>query len=64
MKKFPYNFINKLNLMSDKCYCLRGGIAQCVQYTATNIDLLCVPIWVLIIPDSSTRALRKSPADI
>jgi hypothetical protein len=26
-------------------------------------DLLCVPIWVLIIPDSSTRALWQIPAE-
>jgi hypothetical protein len=36
---------------------LRGGIAQGVPYTATMSDLLRFPIWVLIIPESSTRAL-------
>jgi hypothetical protein len=31
------------------CYC--GDIAQRVPYTATITDLLCFPIWILIIPD-------------
>jgi hypothetical protein len=35
----------------------RGGIAQGVPYTATVTDLLCFPVWVLIIPDSSKRGL-------
>jgi hypothetical protein len=34
---------------------LRGGVAQGAPSTATIYELLCVLIWVLIIPDSSTR---------
>jgi hypothetical protein len=47
------------------CYwlLLRGGIVQSVPCTATISDLFNFPIWVLIIPDSSTRALTKIPAD-
>jgi hypothetical protein len=39
------------------CYYLLGGIAQGVQYTAIITDLLCFPIWVIIIPELNTRAL-------
>jgi hypothetical protein len=42
---------------------LQGGIAQGVLSTATISALLRVPIWVLIIPDSSTRPLWHQPAD-
>jgi hypothetical protein len=34
-----------------KRYCLRGGIAQGVPYTATITDILCFPISVLTIPN-------------
>jgi hypothetical protein len=47
-------------LPGSYCYCLRGGIPHGVPYTETCIDLLCFSIWVLIIPDSSTRALWQS----
>jgi hypothetical protein len=40
-----------------------GGIAQGVPYADTNTDLLWFPIWVLMTPDSSTRALWQWPAD-
>jgi hypothetical protein len=45
------------------CYCLLGRIVQGVLYTTTVADLLCVSIWVLISPDSSTRTLRQYPAE-
>jgi hypothetical protein len=35
---------------------LLGGIAQGVPSTATFSELLCVPIWALIIYDLSTRS--------
>jgi hypothetical protein len=44
------------------CYCLQGGIAQGVSCTATNTDLLCFCVWILIISNSSTRAPWKIPA--
>jgi hypothetical protein len=37
----------------------QGGITQGIPSTATICDLLCVPIRVLIIPDSSSRVLWK-----
>jgi hypothetical protein len=36
---------------------LRDDITQGVPCTAIISDLLCIPVWVLIISDSSTRAL-------
>jgi hypothetical protein len=42
---------------------LRGGIAQGVPYTTTISDILRVPIWVLIIPDASTRTVWQLPED-
>jgi hypothetical protein len=36
---------------------LRVGIAQDFSFTTTITHLLCFPIWVLIIPDTYTRAL-------
>jgi hypothetical protein len=42
---------------------LRGRIAQGVPYTATIYDLLCISIWVLFIPDSSTIALWELRAE-
>jgi hypothetical protein len=42
---------------------LWGGIAQGIPCTATISDLLGVPIWVHIIPDSSTTALWQLPAE-
>jgi hypothetical protein len=36
---------------------LRGGTAQGVPSTETISDLLCFPIWFLIISDSSTKDL-------
>jgi hypothetical protein len=41
---------------------LWGGIVQGVPRTATIFDLLCVPIWVLIIPYPSERALWQITA--
>jgi hypothetical protein len=43
---------------------LRGGIAQCVQCTATIYDVLCVLVSVLIIPDSVDRAVWQLSAEI
>jgi len=40
-----------------------GVGAQGDPCTATISDLLCVPIWFLIIPDSSTRALWQLPVE-
>jgi hypothetical protein len=37
-------------------------LAQGAPRTATISDLLCMPIWVLIITDLSTRALWQLPA--
>jgi hypothetical protein len=39
-----------------------------VSYKASHAlrpfsDLLCVPVWILIVPDSSTRALWQQPAE-
>jgi hypothetical protein len=47
--------------MDSSCYwlLLRGVIAQAFLALRPFSDLLCVPIRVLIIPDSSTRALWK-----
>jgi hypothetical protein len=42
---------------------LTGAIAQGVPHTATITDLLCFPIWVLIISDSSTRDLWQLTAE-
>jgi hypothetical protein len=53
-------FIVVFELLS--LFLLRGGIVQGVPDTATIADLLCVPIWVLIIPDSFTRALWQLQA--
>jgi hypothetical protein len=39
------------------------GLRAGVPYTATITDLLCVPIWVLIVPDSSTKAVLKLTAE-
>jgi hypothetical protein len=53
-KNFPYDeTTNNYKLL----LLLQGSITQGVTYGATISDLLCVPIWLLIIPDSSTRAL-------
>jgi hypothetical protein len=41
------------------CYRLWGGITQGVPYTATITDLLCFPVWVLIIPDSPTSLCQQ-----
>jgi hypothetical protein len=61
--------LNKLNSLlhlreiRDEMLMLRVG-AQGAPYTATISYLLYVPIWVLTIPDSSTRALWQLPAEI
>jgi hypothetical protein len=36
---------------------LQGGIAQGVPSTVTITDILCIPIGVLVIPNSFTRAV-------
>jgi hypothetical protein len=46
------------------CMSMSGVSAQGDPCTTTISDLLCIPIWFQIIPDSSTRALRQSlPAE-
>jgi hypothetical protein len=54
-----YFWITKLLLL----LLLRGGFAQGLPYIATISNLLCVPVWVLIIPDSSIRDLWQLPAE-
>jgi hypothetical protein len=47
-----------------KGYCYYYGVnVQSDLGTATVSDLLCVPIWFLIIPTLSTRALWQLPTD-
>jgi hypothetical protein len=41
----------------------RGEIVQSLPCTAAISDLLCVPIWVIIVPDSSTRPLWQILAE-
>jgi hypothetical protein len=41
----------------DDVLLLRCGIVQGPPSTATILDLLYIPVWVLTIPDSSARAL-------
>jgi hypothetical protein len=41
---FIYLFVVYLTALSQYCYCLRGGIAQGVPYTATITDVLHFPI--------------------
>jgi hypothetical protein len=43
---------------------LCGVGARLNPYTEIISDVLCIPIWVLIIPDSSTRALWQLPEEI
>jgi hypothetical protein len=38
-------------------------VSHGVPCTASISDLLCVPIWFLIIPDSSTKALLQLAAE-
>jgi hypothetical protein len=43
--------------MGRYSYCLQGDTTQGIPHTMTIINLLCFPIWVLIIPDSPASAL-------
>jgi hypothetical protein len=43
---------------------LRGGIVQTSHALRPFTDLLCFPVWVLIIPDPSTRAVWQIPAEM
>jgi hypothetical protein len=56
----PRTHLNKITVKQtflwQQCYCYGVG-AQSDPCTETIFDLLCVPIWVLISPDSSTTAL-------
>jgi hypothetical protein len=52
-------------VIKSRLYCLLlgGGFAQGVPRIATIFWSIVLPIWVLIIPDSSARALRQQPAE-
>jgi hypothetical protein len=53
------NFNQKICIILYPC---RGGGAQ-DPCTAIIPDLLCFPVWFIIIPDSSTRAVWQLPTD-
>jgi hypothetical protein len=55
-----YKHILHRKLIRELLSVLRGGIAHGVPCTATNTSPLFFPIWILIIPDSPTRALYGS----